>query len=105
MNHDDEQKPLEIVRTWTSSMMLPAADSRQRQLNEDYHPPVHQDRDGVFYSENLKPLARKDVPAYILEQANDIPPDAPKQKQKRMTMAEAMQRSGAVTPGGQLLRS
>lgn len=101
MKKEKSEKKLEIVRTWTCSTLLDAEDSRRRMKNPDWHPTISQARDGKFYNEQGKPLDKKHIPEYILLEAHKLPQDAPRPSQVRMTLAEAMQRSGSVTPGGQ----
>lgn len=94
------EKPIHVVRTWVSSPVVYGYDSRfDRKPNPDHHEPIALTSDGEFVvptGETYRRIEKKDVPAYILEQAKGTNLDTtyyPPQH-RELSMTDAMLGAG-----------
>lgn len=102
-----ESDPVKIVRGWISSAFI-GEDSRSRQRNPEYHPPIYQREDGVFVDIEGRVLPKTRVPEYVRVEGASLLPETPYAERREMTMAAAMveadaraQRADAPSPESQ----
>lgn len=83
--------PIKIVRTWVSSPhVFEDGDSKRRRVNPDYHQPIGQREDGSYCDVEGRPIARTNVPKYILDQGKP-PKNTPPAPQRKMQLHEVVQ--------------
>jgi len=81
---------IKIARTFTQSAFIYKGDSKQREDNPAYHPPICQREDGKFCDVEGRLLPLSEVPSYIKDAGNPPKAAAPL-SQRKMSLAEAMQ--------------
>jgi hypothetical protein len=91
-----QPEQVHVVREWESSPIIYGWDSRERQENPAYHPPIRLTNKGLFVDEQGRQLDIKTVPAYIIAEAKktDLNIEYVPPKPRSLSMAEAMLGAG-----------
>ena len=90
---------VKIARTFVCSKFSYGADSRQREINADFHPPIGQTEDGRYVTVDGVEIDEDTVPQYIIE-AGPPPPPRPMAEREDVTLEDFMKESmGLRTPG------
>lgn len=83
---------VKVARQFTTSPFIYGADSKQRQPNPDFHPPICQREDGKFVDPEGRLLPDSKVPDYVRAQGR--PPKAAEPfEPSEVDLAEAMTES------------
>lgn len=90
------EDPHKIVRTFTASKFTYGIDSRQRTLNPDYHPVIHQSRDGRYLNSAGDEISADQIPQYILDQG--APPRTTKLVGGNINLRQAQSAAGVHDP-------
>lgn len=90
---------VKIARMFVCSSFVYGADSRQREKNPDFHPPIGQTEQGVYMTADGSQIEEADVPQYILD-CGPPPPVTPMGEREDLMLEDYMRDSFGVKGGG-----